>query len=118
MKSIWSLTAPVLVFVAIGVGSAFADNLKTVQITNNTSFTLTEVFASPSSSSADWDTTNNLFSGTLIQGATGLVNVDDGLGDCTYDLMAVLNGAQQPAYQYQVNACNNGDGGASWTISN
>ena len=118
MKFLHYLTIPALFFVAIGAGSASATNLKLVVVTNNTQYTMTQLFASPSSSSADWDTTQNLYLGSLLPGQVASINVDDGQGDCTYDLMAVLYGAAQPAYQYSVNACNNGLTGASWTINN
>lgn len=86
---------------------------KSVMVTNNTSYTLSGFFASPSDSDG-WDTTNNLLAGnTVAPGQTTSIVIPDALAECTYDLMGVLFGAAQYAYQYQVNAC----GGGTWNIS-
>jgi hypothetical protein len=98
-----------------GVPSAVADNAKNVTVTNNTTYTMSEFYAS-SSENAAWDTSNNLLAGqTIGPGQATTIIIADGLDECTYDLMAVLYGAAEHAYQYQVNTCN-GDS-AHWTIS-
>jgi hypothetical protein len=95
-----------------GVTSALA-NQKSVTVTNSTAYTMTEFYASASSSST-WNTSNNLFAGqTLAPGQQATITINDGLQNCTYDLMAVLYGTTQHAYTYAVNACS----GGSWQIS-
>lgn len=103
-----------LVFLCLsGVTKAIATNNTTVQVTNNTSYTMTAFYASGSDNSA-WDTTDNLMAGqTLAPGAQTTVTIDAQAADCTYDLMAVLQGTDQYAYTYSVNPCN----GDSWTIN-
>jgi hypothetical protein len=117
MKSIRNIAAMIALFGIAGVTNALAAN--TIVVTNNTSYTMTQFYASPSSASS-WDTTNNLYAGqSLAPGQTATITVsssngDGGEGDgCTYDLMAVLYGATQAAYTYSVNACN----GGTWSIS-
>jgi hypothetical protein len=128
MKSMCEIAALILLLSITGVTTAMADSPVSVTITNNTSYTMTQLYASPSSSSA-WDTSTNLLTGglTVLPGAQltiPLVGVlsGDGQGDgggedidsCHYDLMGVLYGATQHAYTYSVNTC---DGGGNWTIS-
>ena len=96
-----------------GVSSAIADTSKTVTVTNNTGYTMTQFYVSASSSSG-WNTTQNLLAGqTLAPGQQTTISINDGSGNCLYDLMAVLFGAAQYAYSYSVDMC---DGG-TWTIS-
>lgn len=103
----------VLLFLASAAPLAIADSPKSVTVTNNTTYTMSEFYAS-SSDSSDWDTTNNLLAGkTVAPGQATTIAIADGLNACNYDLMAVLYGATQHAYQYHVNACDEG----SWTIS-
>jgi|SRR5271156_2130586 len=117
MKSMRKIAAMILLFGIAAVGTAMAGNPKSVVVTNNTTYTMVEFYASTSDSSA-WDTTNNLFAGqTLAPGQQTTITISDSGGDgddeCNYDLMAVLNGATQAAYTYSVNTC----GGGSWSIS-
>jgi hypothetical protein len=78
-----------------------------------TSYTLNELYAS-ASDNADWDTTNNLLAGRIVgPGQQTTVSIADGSPACSYDLMGVLYGASQYAYQYQVNTCS----GAVWSIA-
>ena len=113
MKNRRYIVASVLLVGILGTGHANADSTKKVVIVNNTQYTVNELYASGSDSS-NWDTTNNLLTGlTIGAGQQSTVNVPDVEGQCDYDLMAVLYGAAQHAYQYQVNACN----GDTWTIS-
>jgi hypothetical protein len=101
-----------LVLSMTSLPSALADHPKTVTVTNNTTYTMSEFYASSSDSSA-WDTGNNLMTGqTVGPGQATTITIADGLSVCNYDLMAVLYGATQHAYQYRINAC---DGGA-WTV--
>jgi hypothetical protein len=118
MKSLRLLAALALLvpFGIAGVTSAIA-GLNSVVVTNTTSYTMTEFYTSPSDASA-WDTTNNLITGiSILPGQTTTINILNGIGNgngrCNYDLMAVLYGAAQFAYKYQVDVCN----GASWTIT-
>jgi len=92
--------------------NARATNNVSVQVTNSTQYTMTQFYASDSEASS-WDTSNNLISGqSLGPGQSMTVNIGDA-EHCTFDLMAVLYGTSQYAYQYSVNPCN----GDSWTIS-
>jgi len=96
-----------------GVTRAIADNSNSVVVINNTSYTLTEFYASDSDS-ASWDTSNNLLSGQSVgPGQQATINIDGDGDHCAHDLMAVLYGAAQHAYQYEVDTC---DGG-SWSIT-
>jgi hypothetical protein len=116
MKSIRNIAAMIVLFSIAGATSALAN--KTVVVTNNTSYTMTQFYASPADASS-WDTTNNLYAGqSLAPGQQATITIggsgDGGEGDgCSYDLMAVLYGATQAAYTYSVNACS----GGSWAIT-
>ena len=112
MKPLRFVPVLLLFFGMSGATAALATNNVTVQVTNNTSYTMTEFYAS-SSDSAGWDTTNNLMAGqSLAPGQTTTINVGKA-DDCSFDLMAVLYGASQFAYQYSVNPCS----GENWTIT-
>ena len=111
MKPIRYFLAPLVLFSTIGVASA--NQGKSVVVTNSTSHTVNELYASASDSTA-WDTSNNILAGQMVgPGQQITVNIPDASDTCVYDLMAVLYGAAQHAYQYQVNACE----GDSWTIN-
>jgi len=113
MKSMRSIAAMIVLFSLTGVTPALAHNPKSIVVTNNTTYTMTQFYASPSDS-AGWDTSANLFAGqTLAPGQQATVTINDGIRHCKYDLMAVLYGATQAAYTYSVDACR----GGSWTIS-
>jgi len=114
MKSPRYLWALLVLFSTTGVTtSALASGTKTVVVTNNTSYTVNAFYASPSDT-AGWDTSNNLLAGqTVAPGQAATITIADGLGECTYDLMAILYGIAQYAYQYQVDAC----GGGIWNIA-
>ena len=114
MKSIVKIAAMIVLFGIGGVSAALASNVKSVVVTNNTSYTMTQFYAS-SSAASGWDTTTNLFAGqSLAPGQQATIDVSSAGGsDCTLDLMAVLYGATQAAYTYSVNAC----GGGSWSIT-
>ena len=105
MKSTRCLTALLVLFSMIGVSSGDANQGKSVILTNNTSYTVNEFYASASDSSA-WDTSNNILTGqTVGPGQQTTITIPDASDTCDYDLMAVLYGAAQHAYQYQINAC-------------
>ena len=115
MKSLKYLSALLVLSAVTNVSSTIADSSKKVTVINNTTYTLSEFYAS-SSDAGTWDTTNNLIAGqTVGPGQSTTVTIADGLDECTYDLMAVLYGAAEHAYQYQVNTCN-GDS-AHWSVS-
>jgi|SRR5580704_2981717 hypothetical protein len=94
------------------ISVARADGGKTVTVTNNTSFTMTEFYASPSVDSS-WENTSNLLAGQAIApGQSTTITIADGIDHCHYDLMGVLYGSAEHAYQYSVNACR----GESWAV--
>ncbi len=107
-----SLYLPILLVLTVAIGMAGSARAGgTVMVTNSTPYTLTAFYASPSDYSA-WSTANNLITGTpLAPGQSTTVTITG--WDCEYDLMGILYGAAQYAYQYEVNAC----GGGSWNIT-
>lgn len=118
MKFLRNLVIFLALFSVSGVTSAVAQS---VVLTNNTSYVVNRLYAS-SSSTSNWSTSpsDNLLAGQSVQpGQSVTINIPTGGGDgdagdgCAYDLMAVLYGDTQFAYQYQVNVC---DGG-NWTIT-
>lgn len=116
MKSTRNIAVLIVLFSIAGVTAAIAGNPKSVVVTNNTTYTMTQFYAS-SSDSSGWDTTNNLFAGqTLGPGQQTTITIsgdDDDDDNCNYDLMAVLYGTTQAAYSYSVNTC----GGGTWAIT-
>jgi hypothetical protein len=109
LKYLWVLSG--LFFIA-AISVARADGGKTIIVTNNTSFTMTEFYASPSVDSS-WENTVNLLAGQAIApGQTTTITIADGIYHCHYDLMGVLYGSAEHAYQYSMNACR----GESWTV--
>jgi hypothetical protein len=112
MKSLRYLPALLGILCLTGT-SAMATGTKTVRVTNSTSYTLTEVYASDVHN-ANWDTSTNLISGqSVAPGQQITVTIDDGTATCHYDVMGVLYGAAQHAYTYSVDACD----GDLWTIN-
>jgi hypothetical protein len=113
MKSLSCLSMLLALSIATGATKANAHHIKTVTVTNSTTYTLSEFYASPSAD-ASWDTTINLLAGQAVApGQSTTITISDGQHECHYDLMAVLYGAAEHAYQYSIDAC---DGG-SWTVS-
>jgi hypothetical protein len=113
MKSLRYLSASLAFWGLIGGSSAFANS---VTVVNATSYTLVDLYGS-SSDAAGWDQTLNMIPGHTVAPG-GQITVPIGFGggdegDCHYDFMAVLDGASQAAYQYEVNGCN----GDTWTIT-
>ncbi|GEM_PF-6251174 len=102
-----------VLLLAIGMTftSARASNNVTMQVTNNTPYTMTEFYASGSDVSS-WSTTNLIAGQSLAPGQSMTINVGSA-DNCTFDVMAVLYGASQYAYQYSVNPCQ----GQGWTIT-
>ena len=114
MKSLRYLSASLALCGLIGGANAFADG-RNVTVVNQTSYTLVSFYAS-SSNAAGWDTSSDLLGGQTVPagGQTTIPIAGNGGEDnCQYDLMGVLDGASQAAYQYQVNACD----GDTWTIT-
>src|SRR5208337_5088130 len=108
MKPLRYLFAILVIFGVTRATSALAHGSKSVVVTNNTAYTMTNFYASPSSSS-DWSSSTDLLAGqTLAPGQQTTFNINDGTHHCHYDLMAILYGAAQYAYQYEVNACHGG----------
>lgn len=104
-------------FILLGLARVASAGTLSAVVVNSTPYTIYQIYAS-SSDSSGWDMTNNLISGQSIP-AGGQVTVNIGStnsnsGDaCDYDLMGVLYGTSQYAYEYTFNACNNG----TWTIT-
>jgi hypothetical protein len=114
MKSLRNLAAFLALFSLTGLSPAFAGT-KSVVLVNSTSYTIYAFYASSSDASA-WDTTDNLLgTQSIAPGAQVTVNIPDTSSECSYDLMAILYGTEQYAYDYSVNAC---DSNATWTIAN
>jgi hypothetical protein len=112
MKLFKHLLVMLVLFAVTQPEYASASRAKAVSVTNNTSYTMSEFYASASDNSS-WSTDTNLLAGqTIAPGQTATIVISDGLATCRYDLMAVLYGAAQHAYQYRVNACR----GGSWTL--
>ena len=101
----------------LGLGGSATTGLadfgsKQVVVINNTNYTMTEFYASPSVNSS-WDTSNNLLAGqALAPGQTTTIAISDGIDHCHYDLMAVLYGQAEYAYDYEVDACE----GDTWNV--
>ena len=116
MKFIRSLIAFVALLSVTGATSAFAGN--TVVVTNSTTYTVYELYSS-SSSASGWTTGsgyNLITANPLLPGQTATFTIPGGGGDdnqCLFDLMGVVYGSDQHAYQYGVDACN----GGTWTIA-
>ena len=103
---------PVLLLaVGLTFTSARATNNVTVQVTNSTQYTMTEFYASESDASG-WNNNNLIAGQSLAPGQSTTITLGQ-VDGCTYDLMAVLFGASQYAYQYSVNPCQ----GQGWTIT-
>ena len=116
MKSLRYLLIFVALFTVTSVRGAMADSdsRKTVTVTNSTSYTMYEFYAS-ASDNATWDTTNNLVASQAIgTGQTTTITISDGTDNCEYDLMAVLYGSSEYAYDYEVNVCNGNS--AQWNV--
>lgn len=111
MKPLRYLLVLIVLSMTANLSNALADS-KTVTVTNNTTYTMSEFYAS-SSDSSGWDTGNNLLTGqTVGPGQATTITIADSLAACNYDLMAVLYGATQHAYQYHINACE----GGTWNV--
>jgi hypothetical protein len=111
LKPVRYLSASLALCGLLASANAYADQGKSVVVVNQTSYTLVSFYAS-TSDAPGWDMTNDLMAGLTLPagGQTTIQVAGDG---CQYDLMAILDGASQAAYQYQVDAC---DGG-TWTIT-
>ena len=116
MKPLKFLPPMVMLVTLAAVTAAMASQRKNVTVTNNTSYTMTELYASSSYHSSDWSQSSNLLIGQSIgPGQSLTVPISDGTNYCHYDFMGVLYGAAQYSYQYVIDTC---DGGSTqWTIT-
>jgi len=114
MKSLKCLSI-LLVLFTMSVPTAFASS-GTITVSNGTAYTLTELYASPTSN-ATWDLTSNLLAGlTIAPGVSSTITIPGSSDDnCSFDLMAVLYGVAEHAYTYQVTTCHGASG--NWTVS-
>ena len=111
MKAL-KIASVLMLVVGMSFASARATNTIQVQVSNNTQYTMTQFYAS-SSDATSWDTSNNLIAGQSLAPGQSMTITLGSADACTYDLMAVLYGASQYAYQYSVNPCQ----GQGWTIT-
>jgi hypothetical protein len=116
MKSVRFL-APVVMLVAIAyLPVAMANQGKNITVINNTTYTMTELYASSTYHSSDWSSSANLLTGqSIAPGQSATLTISDGTDYCHYDFMGVLYGAAQAAYQYTVDTCQGNS--AQWTVS-
>lgn len=115
MRSLRFPVTLLILFILTAVASNTLADTRVVTVTNNTPYTLTGFYASWSNGTdTGWDTSNNLLGGnTVAPGQTTTINVSDGTPHCHYDLMGILFGITQYAYQYDVDTC----GGGIWNIT-
>jgi hypothetical protein len=116
MKSVRFLP-PVIFLVAIAyIPIAIASQGKSITVINNTTYTMTQLYASSTYHSSDWTSSTNLLGAQSIgPGQSATIPISDGTSYCHYDFMGVLYGAAQSAYQYTVDTCDSGN--AQWTVS-
>ncbi|HLI79647.1 MAG TPA: hypothetical protein VKV03_06670 [Candidatus Binataceae bacterium] len=108
---------PAVIAIAIAAAPCAMADGKNITVTNKTTYTMTELYASSSYHATDWSGTSNLLSGqSIAPGQSTTVPISDGTSYCHYDFMGVLYGAAQSSYQYMVNTCD-GDS-AQWTVTN
>jgi hypothetical protein len=116
MKSVRFLPPVIIVMAIAYLPAAMADNSKNITVTNNTTYTMTELYASSTYHGTDWSSSANLLSGQSIgPGQSATIAISDGTDYCHYDFMGVLYGAAQAAYQYTINTCDSGS--AHWSVS-
>jgi hypothetical protein len=115
MKSVRFLP-PVVILVAIAyLPVAMADQGKSITVTNNTTYTMTELYASSTNHSSDWSSSSNLLTQGIGPGQSATVTISDGTDYCHYDFMGILYGAAQAAYQYSIDTCHGSS--AQWQVS-
>jgi len=115
MKSVRFLP-PVIILIALAyVPIAVADQGKNITVTNNTTYTLTELYASSTYHSSDWSSSSNLLTSSIAPGQSSTIPISDGTDYCHYDFMGVLYGAAQYAYQYAINTCDPNN--SNWSIT-
>jgi len=116
MKS-FKFLPPAAIFAALAIAPvARANSTKSITVTNNTTYTMTELYASSTYHSNDWTSSPNLLTGQSIgPGQTANVTVADGTSYCHYDFMGILFGAAQASYTYTLNTCDSGSN--TWTVS-
>jgi hypothetical protein len=108
---------PVLILIALTSTAVMADSAKSVTIVNNTTYTMTQLYASSTYHSDSWSgATNLLTSQSVGPGQTLNVPISDGTDYCHYDFMGILYGAAQTSYQYVIDTCDSGNN--VWTVTN
>jgi hypothetical protein len=108
---------PVMMVVTLAAASiALASQTRRITVTNNTTYTMTELYASSTYHGTDWTSSSNLLSGqSIAPGQSATVSIADGTNYCHYDFMGVLYGAAQRAYQYQIDTCDGNS--ANWSLN-
>src|ERR1700693_2429038 len=92
---------PIVIVIALAaVPTAMADRTKNITVINNTTYTMTELYASSRYHATDWSGCSNLLSGQSVPpGQSMTIPISDGTDYCHYDFMGVLYGAAQSSYQ-------------------
>ena len=110
---------PIMLLIATSTAPmAHADSGKSVTINNNSTYTMTQLFASSTYHSSDWNASTNLLTNgqSIGPGQSATVPISDGTSYCHYDFEAVMYGTSQYSYQYAINTCDGNSG--QWTITN
>jgi len=116
MKFLRFLPPMVIVVTFAAASVVLASGAKSITVTNNTTYTMTELYASSTYHSSDWSSSSNLLTGQSIgPGQSTTVAISDGTDYCHYDFMGVLYGAAQRSYQYVINTCDGSS--AQWSVS-
>src|SRR5579862_577458 len=101
MKALKFVPPIMILILASFAPIATADQSKNITITNNTSYTMTQLYASSSYHSSDWSGASNLLTGQSIgPGQSSTITISDGTNYCHYDFEAVMYGTSQYSYQY------------------
>src|ERR1700733_10349510 len=117
MMKFLKFVPPIAVAIALSAApSAMANQTKNITVTNSTTYTMTELYASSTYNATDWSGSSNLLSGqSIAPGQSMTIPIADGTNYCHYDFMGVLYGAAQRSYQYTIDTCH-GDS-ANWTVT-
>lgn len=97
MKLTTFAAVPLLAFCSVSM----ANEDVSFTLTNNTGYTMTEIFLSPSSEESWGD---NILEESIRDGETLFIRVADGLPECEYDIhYEFLN--SEPYVEYEVDMC-------------